>query len=198
MIVSSPLPNDGKSMVCYNLAIAFAQQGKRVLIVDADMRKSKVHRLFRVQKNPGLSEVLTGRVSFETAVRPHSAVENLWALPAGIVPPNPSELVGSSHWDNLLTLLRGRYDLILIDSPPILLVTDAVILSSKVDGTIVVIRSGTTARTVLARISEWMDRSAGRQLGFVLNAVDTRSVEYYYTYGYYGDSKYYGEENSNS
>lgn len=198
LIVSSPLPKDGKSMVCYNLAIAFAQQGKRVLIVDADMRKSKIHRLFRVQKSPGLSEVLAGRVSFETAVRPHSAVENLWLLPSGIVPPNPSELVGSSHWDDLLTLMRGRYDLILIDTPPILLVTDAVILSSKVDGAIVVIRSGVTARTVLARISEWMDRSTGRQLGFVLNAVDTRSVEYYYAYGYYGDSKYYGEEDSNS
>jgi succinoglycan biosynthesis transport protein ExoP len=198
LIVCSPVPGDGKSMICYNLAIAFAQQGKRVLIVDADMRKSKMHLLFRTQKSPGLSEVLAGRVSFETAVRPHSLVENLWLLPAGITPPNPAELVGSSRWDDLLTLLRGRYDLILIDSPPILLVTDAVILSSKVDGTIMVIRSGSTARTVLARISEWMDRSTGRQLGFVLNAVDTRSVEYYYAYGYYGDSKYYGEEDAKS
>jgi capsular exopolysaccharide synthesis family protein len=198
LIVCSPLPGDGKSMTCYNLAIAFAQQEKRVLIIDADMRKSKMHLMFGTQKSPGLSEVLAGSASFDAAVRPHHAVEHLSLLPAGIAPPNPAELVGSSRWDNLLALLRSRYDMIFIDSPPILLVTDAVILASKADGTIVVIRSGKTTRTVLSRISDWMNRSTGRQLGFVLNAVDTRSVEYYYAYGYNGDAKYYGDEDIKS
>jgi succinoglycan biosynthesis transport protein ExoP len=192
LIVCSPLPGDGKSMTCYNLAIAFAHQGKRVLIVDADMRKSTMHLMFGSQKDPGLSEVLAGSVSFDNAVRPHHLVEQLSLLPAGISPPNPAELIGSLRWDDLLKLLRSRYDFIFIDSPPILLVTDAVILSSKADGTIVVVRSGTTTRTVLSRIAEWMDRSTGRQLGIVLNAVDTRSVEYRYSYGYYGDAEYYG------
>jgi capsular exopolysaccharide synthesis family protein len=198
LIVCSPLPSDGKGTTCYNLAIAFAQQGKRVLIVDADMRKSKMHLLFHVPRTPGLSEVLAGRVSFEETVRPHSSVEGLFVLPAGISPPNPAELLSSARWDELITRLRGTYDFVFIDSPPILIVTDAVVLSSKVDGTIMVVRSGVTTRPVLSRISEWMDRSTGRQLGIVLNSINTRSAEYYYAYGYYGDSKYYGEEDSKS
>ena len=198
LLVCSPLPNDGKSTICYNLAIAFALREKRVLIVDADMRKSTMHLMFGSQRSPGLSEVLAGSVSLDAAVRRHNVVEQLSLLPAGIAPPNPAEMIGSSRWDNLLELLRSRYDFIFIDSPPILLVTDGVILASKVDGAIVVIRSGLTTRTVLSRIAEWMDRSTGRQLGFVLNAVDTRSAEYYYAYGYYGNSKYYGEEDSKS
>jgi len=198
LLVSSSLPGEGKGTTCYNLAVAFAQQDKRVLIIDADMRKSKMHRLFRIDRVPGLSQVLSGSVSFETAIRRHNIIANLFFLPSGITPPNPAELLASSRWEDLLAHLRKHYDLILIDSPPIILVTDAVLISSKADGTIMVIRSGVTTRPVLARISEFMDRSAGRQLGFVLNAVDTRSAEHYYAYGYYGDSKSYGEEDSKS
>jgi len=125
-------------------------------------------------------------------------VEGLSLLPAGITPPNPADLLGSHRFDDLLAKLRGLYDLVIVDSPPILLVTDAIILSAKADGTMVVIRSGVTTQPVLARVSEVLNRSAGHVLGLVLNAVDTRSVEYYYSYGYYGGSKYYGEEDSQS
>jgi capsular exopolysaccharide synthesis family protein len=198
LLISSPLGNDGKSTISYNTAIAFAQQGKRVLLVDADLRKSRLHRIFRVDRSPGLSEVLTGQATLEAGVKPHASVEGLSLLPAGITPPNPADLLGSHRFDDLLAQLRGLYDLVIVDSPPILLVTDAIILSAKADGTMVVIRSGVTTQPVLARVSEVLNRSAGHVLGLVLNAVDTRSVEYYYSYGYYGGSKYYGEEDSQS
>lgn len=198
LLISSPLSGDGKSMISYNTAIAFAQHGKRVMLVDADLRKSRLHRMFQVNRSPGLSEVLTGQASLEQAVRPHSTVEGLSLLPAGVSPPNPADLLGSHRFDDLLALLRGQYDLVILDSPPILLVTDAVILSAKADGTMAVIRSGVTTKPVLARVSEMLHRGAGHMLGIVLNAVDTRSVEYYYSYGYYGGSKYYGEEDSQS
>jgi capsular exopolysaccharide synthesis family protein len=198
LLVSSPLGSDGKSTISYNTAIAFAQQGRRVLLVDVDLRKSRLHHLFGVDRSPGLSEVLTGQASLEAAVRPHNSVEGFFLLPAGTLPPNPADLVASHRFDDLLALLRGQYDLIILDSPPILLVTDAAILSGKADGIIVVIRSGVTTQPVLARVSALLHRGAGHMLGLVLNAVDTRSVEYYYSYGYYGGSKYYGEEDSQS
>lgn len=198
LLVSSPLAGEGKTTLCYNIAVASAQQGKRVLLIDADQRKSRLHSLFQVRKNPGLSDILAGQASFEAAVRPHSTVDNCFILPAGVTPPNPADLLGSHRFDDLLTVLRAQYELIIIDSPPVLLVTDAVILSTKVDGTILVIRSGLTTRPALAHASEALERSTGRWLGMVLNAVDTRSAEYYYAYGYYGKSKYYGEEDSKS
>ncbi len=198
LLISSPLGGDGKSTVSYNTAIAFAQQGKRVLLIDADLRKSRLHRMFRVDRSPGLSELLSGQALLEAVVRPHSSVEGLSLLPSGISPPNPADLLGSHRFDDLLTLLRSQYDLVILDSPPILLVTDSVILSAKADGTMVVVRSGVTTKPVLAHVSEVLRRRAGHIFGLVLNAVDTRSVEYYYSYGYYGGSKYYGEEDSKS
>jgi len=198
LLISSPLGGDGKSTISYNTAIAFAQQGKRVLLVDADLRKSRLHRVFKVDRSPGLSEILTGQASLEAAIRPHTSVEGLSLLPAGISPPNPADLLGSHRFDDLLTHLRETYDLVILDSPPILLVTDAVVLTAKADGLILVIRSGVTTQPVLARVSEVLHRSPGHMLGLVLNAVDTRSIEYYYSYGYYGGSKYYGEEDSKS
>jgi capsular exopolysaccharide synthesis family protein len=198
LLVSSPLGGDGKSTVSYNTSIAFAQQGKRVLVMDADQRKSRMHRMFRVERSPGLSELLSGQTTLEAVVRPHNSVEGLFLLPAGISPPNPADLLGSHRFDELLALLRTQYDLVIIDSPPILLVTDAVILSAKADGMMVVVRSGVTTKPVLTHVSDVLRRRAGHIFGFVLNAVDTRSVEYYYSYGYYGGSKYYGEEDSKS
>lgn len=194
LLITSPLGGDGKTTISYNLAIAFAQHGRRVLLLDADMRKPSVHTLFRSAKVPGLSEVLTGGAQLSNVIIPHDYLANLSLLPSGTTPPNPAELIDSRRFDALLEEAKKLYDLVLIDSPPVLMVTDPVILSTKTDGTIIVLRSQKTTRPVLKRAVNVLSRSYGRKLGFVVNGMDTKSVEYYYSYGYYGDNKYYGEE----
>jgi capsular exopolysaccharide synthesis family protein len=194
LLTTSPLGSDGKSTISYNLGIAFAQHGSRVLVIDADMRKPSMHTFFRTRKAPGLSEVLTGSVPLADALFQHLSLENLTFLPAGTTPPNPADLLGSKRFDALLEEVKRQFDLVIIDSPPVLMVTDPVVLSTKVDGTIVVVRSQRTTRPVLKRVIGVLSHSQGRKLGFVVNGMDTKSVEYYYSYGYYGDNKYYGEE----
>jgi polysaccharide biosynthesis transport protein len=194
LLITSPLGGDGKTTISYNLAVAFAQHGRKVLLLDSDMRKPSVHTLFRASKQDGLSEVLTGGIPFAKAIRPHDYLKNLYLLPSGITPPNPAELIDSRRFDALLEEAKSQFDLVIIDSPPVLMVTDPVILSTKTDGTILVLRSQKTTRPVLKRAVEILSHSPGRKLGFVINGMDTKSVEYYYSYGYYGDNKYYGEE----
>jgi polysaccharide biosynthesis transport protein len=194
LLITSPLGGDGKTTISYNLAVAFAQHGRKVLLLDSDMRKPSVHTLFRTSKADGLSEVLTGGIPLARGIRPHDYLKNLYLLPSGTTPPNPAELIDSRRFDALLEEAKTQFDLVIIDSPPILMVTDPVILSTKTDGTIVVLRSQKTTRPVLKRAVEVLSHSPGRKLGFVINGMDTKSVEYYYSYGYYGDSKYYGEE----
>ena len=194
LLITSPLGGDGKTTVSYNLAIAFAQHGRRVLLIDGDMRKASIHTLFRVDRMPGLSEALTGGTTMDAAVVRHPTLENLSLLPAGTTPPNAAELLDSRRFETLLEEAKGQYDLVLIDSPPVMMVTDPVILSTKSDGTIVVLRSQKTTRPVLKRTVEVLSQSFGRKLGFVINGLDTKSVEHYYSYGYYGYNRYYGEE----
>jgi capsular exopolysaccharide synthesis family protein len=194
LLVTSSLGGDGKTTISYNLAISFAQHGQRVLLIDADMRKPSVHTLFGARKTPGLSEVLTGGIQLDKALFTHESLSNLFLLPSGTPPPNPADLIGSKRFDTLLEEVKSKYDLVIVDSPPVLMVTDAVILSTKVDGTIIVVRSQKTTRPVLKRTVDVLSHSYGRKLGFVVNGMDTKSVEYYYSYGYYGDNKYYGEE----
>lgn len=194
LLFTSPMGSDGKTTTTYNMAIAFAQKGIRVLLIDADMRKPRLHNLMGIPRAPGLSEVLTNGVRFNDAVRQHASVLTLFQLPAGTYPPNPADLLGSKHMETLLEEALKQYDLVVLDSPPMLMVTDPVILSTKVDGTILVVRSGQTTKTLLRRASEMLLRSSGRTLGIVINGLDTRSVEYYYSYGYYGDNEYNSEE----
>ncbi len=194
LLITSPLGGDGKTTIAYNLAIAIAQQGKRVLLMDVDMRKPRMHHLVGLSKVPGLSDVLASAVDWRKTVRPHPSLGNLALLPAGTVPPMPSELISLPGFDLLMHELLNEYDFVLLDSPPLLLVTDAVILSAKVSGTLLVVHSGITLRAALRRAIEVLARSHGRILGLVLNGVDTRSTEYYASYGYYGDSKPYQEE----
>ncbi len=194
LLITSPLGGDGKTTISYNLAVAFAQHGRKVLLLDSDMRKPSVHTLFRTSKTNGLSEVLTGGIPFSRALRAHDYLKNLYLLPSGTTPPNPAELIDSRRFDALLEEAKSQFDLVIIDSPPVLMVTDPVILSTKTDGTIIVLRSEKTSRPVLKRAVEVLAHSPGRKLGFIINGMDTKSVEYYYSYGYYGDNKYYGEE----
>jgi capsular exopolysaccharide synthesis family protein len=194
LLLTSPLPQEGKSTTSVNLGIVLAQKGGRVLIVDADLRRPNIHRTFGVGSTAGLSTVLAGSDTFEKAAIPSPILPNLTILPAGPTPPQPSEMLGSPMMRELVARWAQEYDHVIIDSPPVLSVTDAVLLSSVADAVILVIRSGQTTKEALRRSRNLLAQVNARVLGIVMNAVDLRSPDgYYYYYGgkYYG--KYYDE-----
>jgi succinoglycan biosynthesis transport protein ExoP len=186
LVVTSPLFGEGKSTVAYNIAIAFALTGKRVLLLDADMRKPRLHDLFGCHCKPGLSDIVTGTMAIEGTVRGHPKVPTLFLLPAGSETDAAAELLASNRFDDLLAELTRNYDLVIADSPPILLLTDARVLSEKFVATVAVIRAGKTTRTVLKSLSSVLEFSGSRAVGLVLNGVNTRSVDYFEAYGHNG------------
>jgi succinoglycan biosynthesis transport protein ExoP len=192
ILVTSCIPGEGKTTVTTNLAVAFAQHNKTVIIVEADMRRPHTRHERDTRNGTGLSNVLAGSLTSEEVILRGVHVSTLDVLPAGPRPPMPSETLGSTAFDELLQELRSRYDIILIDSPPALLVTDAVAISAKVDAALWIARSGVITRPQLARAAELINRHNMPVIGFVVNRMDTRSAAY--GYGYYGS--YYGEENT--
>jgi succinoglycan biosynthesis transport protein ExoP len=180
LLITSPQPNEGKSCTSLNLALTLAQQNGRVVIVDGDLRKPCVARHLGLNLEPGLSGVLTGAHGLDEALCPVDGVPQLWALPGGPTPPNPAELLSSPQMADILQQLRGRFDHIVIDSPPLLMVTDATVLSTLVDGVILVVESGVTVRGALLRAHSLVDNAGGRLLGVVMNKVDLRHDAYYY------------------
>jgi len=192
IVLTSPGPGDGKSTVACNVATIFAQQGQRTLLIDADLRRAVVDTTFDIPRSPGLSDLLVGTARLAETVRSVD-MPNLFVLASGQFPPNPSELLGSSAMRDLLEEAKASFDMVVIDSPPVLAVTDASVISSVVDGTIVVVRVGKTARDAVRRAVGQLRVVNGRVLGAVLNDVDFRSGVYYGGYGYYYH-RYYGEE----
>jgi tyrosine-protein kinase Etk/Wzc len=190
LMVTSPAPGEGKSTVAVNLATTFAQQGQRTLIVDADLRRSVLDQTFAISRSPGLTDVLVGTHTLDTAVRA-TDVPSLSILPSGQFPPNPSELLGSPQMRAMIELAKQSFDIVLIDSPPVLAVTDAAVLSTVVDGSIVVVRLGVTTREAVRRSVSQLRVVNGRILGAVLNAVDFRGPSYQGGYGYYYE-RFYG------
>jgi len=191
IVVASPGPGDGKSTTAANLAITFAQQGQRTLLIDADMRRAVLDKTFGMVRTPGLTDVIVGAASLEEATRA-TQVPNLFVLPSGQFPPNPSELLGSPAMRETLRAARHQFDIVLFDSPPLLAVTDAAVLSTLVDGTILVVRTASTAREAVRRALNQLRAVNGRILGAVLNDVDVHGRGYYGGYGYYYYS--YGPE----
>ena len=185
IVVTSGLPREGKTTTSLNLAAVLAQKGARVLLVDADLRRPSVHTVLRIRGTSGLSTLLTGGGVFEDVVQPAPGVNNLWVVPAGAPPSQPSELLSSAKMRELITRWEGEYDHIIIDTPPVLSVTDAVSLSSDVDGVLMVVRAGNTRRDALRRMQELLAQVNARQLGVVLNAIDLTASDtaYYYYYG---------------
>ncbi len=181
LLVTSPQPNEGKSCTSMNLALALAQRNGRVLIVDGDLRKPCVARHLGLNREPGLSGVLTGSHGLDEAICAVNGVSQLWALPGGATPPNPAELLSSPQMVEILQQLRARFDHIVLDSPPLLMVTDATVLSTLVDGVILVVESGVTVRGALLRAHSLIDGAGGRLLGVVMNKVDLRHDAYYYS-----------------
>jgi capsular exopolysaccharide synthesis family protein len=188
--ITSAQPLEGKTTTACNIAIALAYGGARVLLIDADMRRPSVSRTLKIENEVGLSHLLTGQATARQAIRP-SGVQNLWVMTAGATPPNPSELLASDRMKTLINNVQsGPFDWVLIDTPPVLAVTDAVIIAPSVSGVVFIIGSEMTQRRLAERAVETLMTSRPRLLGAVLNNVDIVRNKYYY-------SRYYGYKYKN-
>ena len=196
ILVTSALPREGKTTAAANLAVTLAQLGDSTVIVDADLRKPGVGRLLNLGsgKYAGLSSYLAGVSSLDLVTIPHPVIPNLAAIPTGPLPPNPADLLSSHKLAEAIAELRTKYKFIVIDSPPVMAATDAVILSVLTDGVLLVVRSGETPKEAFTRTRELLNSVKCRILGVVLNAVDSSAPDYYYSYRYYPYSYGYGPQ----
>ncbi len=195
VLVASSVPGEGKTTITVNLAIAFAQHNKRVLVIEADMRRPTLKRVLGLHSETGLSNVLTGTADFDSAVVQGVAVPTLDMLLSGPTPPLPSEILDSTAFDDLLERMKSQYDFILIDSPPATMVTDAIPLGLKSDGIIWLTRAGVVTKPLVTRASEMISKFRLPLIGFVMNGVDIHSVDYQYSYyGYTGSNGYYDQK----
>ena len=187
LLFSSPGPNEGKSTTSINFAVMLAQQGQRVLLIDADLRRPALHRAMDVLREPGLTNLMVGDAELREAVRPN-VLPNLDLLPSGPFPPNPSELLNSKTMQRLLEELEGKYSHLILDTAPILAVTDSAILGAHTDGIVLVLRSGETEQRAAERAVDQLRRVGVKVFGAVLNEVSSATVEesyymqYYYSY----------------
>jgi len=196
ILVTSALPREGKTTAAANLAVTLAQLGDKTVLVDADLRKPGVGRLLNLAggKYAGLSSYLAGVSSLDLVSVPHPAIPNLVAIPTGPLPPNPADLLSSHKLVEAIAELRTKFKFIVIDSPPIMAATDAVILSVQADGVLLVVRSGETPKEAFTRTRDLLNSVKCRILGVVLNAVDSGAPDYYYSYRYYPYSYGYGPQ----
>jgi succinoglycan biosynthesis transport protein ExoP len=195
ILVTSALPREGKTTAAVNLAVTLAQLGDRTLLMDSDMRKPGIRRALNlngIKESAGLSSYLAGVCTLDEAIQPHPAISNLVALTTGPVPPSPADLLSSHRMRDAISDLRRRYKFIVIDSPPIMAATDAVILSALTDGVLLVVRSGQTPKEAFTRARDLLAAVKCRLLGVVLNAVDSNAPDYYYSYRYYPYAYGYG------
>jgi len=194
-VVTSPTANNGKTINSINLAVSFAQMGKRTLLIDADMRNPTIHRMFSISVKNGLSEILAGLTDNISVSK--TDVENLSVLTAGKIPPNPAELLSSARMDKLLEFVKEHYDCVFIDTPPINLVTDSTIFAQKVTGYIVIVKTDTTNTHDVKTTVTNIEQIDGNILGFILNDVNSEKKKYYsyyrkynYNYNYNYNYKY--------
>jgi capsular exopolysaccharide synthesis family protein len=188
IVVTSAGPGEGKTLVASNLAIALAEAGQRVLLVDADLRRPRIHSLLRFPREPGLSNVLIGAVEPSEVLRKTDVV-NLWVLPAGILPPNPAELLGAARFKAFLGTMNRQFDWVILDTPPVMAVTDPSVVAHLTNRALFVIGADMTSRHAALRALEQLDRINGHPIGGVLNRVDLQHKPYYY-------SQYYRREYS--
>lgn len=184
MVITSASSGEGKSTTSSNLAVVYAQQGKKVLLVDCDMRRPTAHFTFRLSNGIGLSTVLAKKTTVEKAT--HSTqVENLDLIAAGPIPPNPSELLSSKMMDRVLEELRANYDIIILDAPPMMQVADTRLLARKVDGVVLVVGCDKSDRQMVVKAKEQLTLAEAHILGVVLNKREPQgSDDYYYYYAY--------------
>lgn len=185
IMVTSAGPREGKSSTVANLAVSMAQAGKSVLVIDADLRNPTQHKLFGLDNREGLSVALLQDQDNQAYIR-ETAVPGVMVLTGGPIPPNPAELVGSKRMKRLIEEASEQFDIVLIDTPPVVAVTDAAILAQEVDGVILVLASGEVNKEYAQRAKELLDKVGAKILGAVLNKVDMKTSEYYYYYYYHG------------
>ena len=187
ILFSSPGPQEGKTMTLCNLAIALAQNQKRVLVIDADMRKPRLHEVFKKENKNGLSNVLAGQALLKDVIQ-KTEIENLSLVTGGVLPPNPAELLESGKAKDVIAKAKENFDFVLFDSPPMAMLTDSIILSRIVDGTIIVIESGKTSKRILARLYQLLGDAKAKVIGMIFNKISLNTTnQYYYSY-YYGKS----------
>jgi len=182
IMVTSSSPAEGKSTTTANLAVVYAQQGKKVLLVDADLRKPTIHYTFKVDNRTGLTNILTGQNSLEDSVA-SSNIENLDLLSSGPIPPNPAELLGSQSMERFMEEAKNMYDVVVFDTPPVLAVTDGQILANRCDGVMLVIKSKYTEVEAAQKAKELLNNANAKLLGVVLNHKELKESNYYYYYG---------------
>lgn len=186
VLVTSAAPGEGKTTTAANLAIAFAQQGQRVLLIDCDLRRPRMHQVFNVDNTPGLNEVLTGKVSLRAAIQP-TQVTNLSIVTAGSFADAPAELLSGERMRQLVGFASGAYDLVLLDTPPVLAAAESMALATLVDGVVLVVRAGQTDRQEARQAVRQLTDVGADLLGAVLNDPDSTAAQYGYRYyRYYG------------
>ncbi len=194
IIVTSSTTQEGKSLTSANLAVTLAQTGRRTLIIDADMRRPTAHKNFGLERNVGLSGILAGSQNASTTIS-DTDIENLHVLSAGPIPPNPAELLASSAMVELVEWARREYDFVIVDTPPVVPVTDPTILARLVDAVVIVVRSNSSHHREVSEALSKLEQSGSQVVGAVLNDYDIKRVygSYYYYYHYYNRYYYYGE-----
>ncbi len=191
IMITSSGPGEGKSTTSANLAVVMSETGAKTLLVDCDQRKPNLHKIFLTSNENGLSNVLAGQISFEDAVK-QNIVENLDLLTSGIRPPNPAELLASRKMEIFLQQLKEKYEYIILDTPPVVAVTDAQLLSRCVDGCLLVISSSQVEKEAAVKARDLLSKVGANILGAVLNKLEIKEKGYY---GYYYQY-YYGEDGS--
>lgn len=184
LLITSAGPKDGKSSVTSNLGVVMAQAGSRVLIIDCDLRKPVAHKIFELNGFRGLTNLLVQDLAIEDVVSP-TPVDGLWVLPSGPIPPNPSELLGSKKMKAVLDQASSLYDVVLLDTPPVITVTDASVLAPLADGVILVVKSGANRIDMVRDAKFQLDKANAKIIGVVLNDVKIKSNDYRYYYYYH-------------
>lgn len=185
ILITSPCSGDGKSFVSANLAVSFAQLGMKVLIVDCDMRKGRQHEIFELNNNRGLSNLLLKDLSVRKTYIQKTCVDNVWVLPRGIVPPNPSELLSSKKLEQLVELLNNDFDLIIWDGAPVTGLSDSLIMSNIVDKIILVCSYKQTPLELLENAKKTLGNFENKLAGFIINRMPVKENKYYYNSKYY-------------
>jgi capsular exopolysaccharide synthesis family protein len=190
LLVTSCIPREGKSTTVANLGVTFAMAQQKVLIIDADLRRPILHRLFGIPNTQGLTHTLSDTVEFDQVFNP-TRIANLWIVTCGIIPPNPSELLGSQKMKVFLDRAKQGFDMILLDSPPISSLADASVLGAIVDGVLFIVKVNMANRDLIEKAREQLETVGANIIGVVLNDVDVKR-DGYYRYYYYYNYEYYG------